>query len=651
MQACWKTPPDCRNPPIKAITLLLIFIASSCFTGYSTASPTEDTAQLRQLAQLAEYIGVDYSAAVAKGQIVNPGEYREMTEFSALLVDRSSSMQDLSRSQQTLNDQAVRLEQAILNKGDVNDIQYLSAELRGSLLQLLPQLALPLHLIPEAEANSLFQQNCAACHGSAGQGDGPLAAQLQPIPTDFTDKERANNRSILGLFDAISNGIEATAMPAFAQLTEQQRWSLAFYAGKLAFQSAQKPDIEDLTLSLRELVNQNPNQLTANMPGENRLLVQWFRAKPELLFAEPQSPLGITRQQLNLALEENRKGNYNDAGNLAVSAYLDGFELVENSLDAHDTKLRKSMEANMMNLRQLLSHSQNNDELDKAMATILSQLDEAERLLTGSVLSGGTLFTASLVILLREGLEALLVVIALMTVLVKSERQDALKYVHLGWISALIAGGATWAAAQSLITISGTSREVMEGVAALLAALVLLYVGIWMHSKTHAAHWQAYIQKHINANLKAGTLWGLAALAFIAVYREVFETVLFYQALLTQAVATQYFQVGGGFVLGVALLVLLAWLLLRYSVKLPISKFFASTTYLLLALSFVLMGKAVAALQEAAVIGISPLPVDFEFGWIGIKSTWQGLFAQTLILLVFVLFILRSKFRQISQQK
>ena len=644
MRVCWITPFNFRNLAIKATSFLLLLITTSFLTGHNAASFTEDTAQLRQLAQLAEYIGVDYSAAVDKHQIVNADEYKEMLEFSALLVDRSFSKKGISAGYQAVANQALSLQKAIQNKGNVNDVQNLSAELRGSLLKLMPQISLPRHLLPETEIKPLFQENCGACHGLYGQGDGPLSAQLAPEPTDFTNKERADNRSVLGLFDAISNGIDGTAMPAFTQLTEQQRWSLAFYAGKLAFQSAQKPVVEDLTLSLQELVNHNPAQLMAKMPDEKKLLVEWFRAKPELLFIEQQNPLAIARQQLKLALEENRKENYNNASNLAVSAYLDGFELVENSLDAHDADLRKSMEANMMKLRQLLSHPQKDNEIDNAMTTTLNQLDEAERLLSGSVLSGGALFTASLVILLREGLEALLVVIALVTVLVKTERKDALKYIHLGWISALIAGGATWIAAQSLITISGASREVMEGVAALLAALVLLYVGVWMHSKTHADHWQAYIQKHINANLKAGTLWGLAALAFIAVYREVFETVLFYQALLTQAATTQYFQVGGGFALGVALLFILAWLLIRYSVKLPISNFFASTTYLLLALAFVLMGKSVSALQEAVVISISPLPVNFEFSWIGVKSTWQGLSAQILILFAFVLFILQSKF-------
>ena len=214
MLARWITPFNFRNIAIKAT---LFLITSSFLTGYSTASPVEDTAKLRQLAQLAEYIGVDYSAAVDKHQIVNADEYKEMLEFSALLVDRSFSKKGISVGYQAAANQALSLQEAIQNKGNVNDVQNLSAELRGSLLKLMPQISLPRHLLPETEIKPLFQENCGVCHGLYGQGDGPLSAQLAPEPTDFTNKERANNRSILGLFDAISNGIDGTAMPAFTQ--------------------------------------------------------------------------------------------------------------------------------------------------------------------------------------------------------------------------------------------------------------------------------------------------------------------------------------------------------------------------------------------------------------------------------------------------
>jgi len=498
----------------------------------------------------------------------------------------------------------------------------------------------------------MYENNCASCHGVTGQGDGIAAANLDPSPTDFTDKERALNRSILGLYDAIANGIDGTAMPAFAQLTDQQKWSLAFYVGSLAFQpSEQLPAQADPVISLQQLVNYSPSLLAKELPDKHTNIIEQLRANPNPLFVAKSTPLSITRERLKAAQSAYHMGEYDRAHNLAVSAYLDGFELVENNLDARNQALRKSIETTLIKLRHAISQPQNDAELESMMSNAFYQLDQAEQLLTGSALSNGTLFSASLVILLREGLEALLVIIALMTVLIRTHRQDALKYVHIGWIAALFAGGATWMAAQSLISISGASREVMEGVAAMLAAVVLFYVGIWMHDKTHAEQWQAYIQQHINSKLKSGTLWGLTALAFIAVYREVFETVLFYQSLLTQTADAQFSYVAGGFILGTIILLALAWVLIKYSIKLPIARFFATTTYLLLALSFVLMGKAVSALQEAAVINISPLPVDFSIDWIGVNSSWQGVLAQTLILLVFVTLIFRSRIRQSSQHE
>lgn len=625
-------------------SLFCLLLSFSLFTSVSHA--TDDSyRQIRQLAQLAEYIGADYIAAVDGNTVVNTDEYQEMLEFAQVLVDKSAMIASPSFDTQKLLADAGALQQAIQDKQDIRLVRQLSTQLRRSLLALMPQSTLPDRLLPNETVESLFQDNCATCHGVTGKGDGTLSSQLNPTPTNFTDKERASNRSVLGLFDAISNGIDDTAMPAF-KLTEQERWSLAFYVGSLAFQSNLKPSPSDSNISLSQLVNFSPAQIAAGQTKEVEHLVEWLRAQPEQLFDKQSNPLAISRERLTAAHAAYQKGDYQAASELAISAYLDGFELVENSLDTQDPVLRKNIEVNMMKLRKEINRVQRNGELDALMATTLAQLDKADHLLQESSLSSGTLFTASLIILLREGLEALLVVIALMTVLIRTQRQDALKYVHIGWVVALLSGGATWVAAQSLISISGASREVMEGVAALFAALILFYVGIWMHSKTHAAQWQAYIQKHVNERLKSGTLWGLAALSFIAVYREVFETVLFYESLLTQAVETQYSFVAGGFLLGVGLLGVLAWMLIRYSIKLPIAKFFSTTTYLLLALSFILTGKGISALQEAALIGMSPFPVDFDISWIGLKSTWQGITAQALILAVFMTFIWRSKMKQ-----
>ena len=612
--------------------------------------------QLRQLSQLVEYIGVDYAAAVAQGKVINTDEYQEMVEFSAIIIDKISTLKGLNAP--LLLTQAERLQQAVKQKSSLFDVRQLAAKLRSSLLTLMPATLLPRNLMSLENTQALFQVNCASCHGVSGRGDGTLATQLSPEPTNFIDKERAQNRSLLGLFDAISNGLDNTAMPAFTQLKEQQRWSLAFYVGSLAFKdnklSENNIKLDDLP-NITDWVRHSPNQVVqisqANQNSKQLTTqqVELLRAQPLILFDQQQSPIAVAKSQLQLALREYKDKNYSIASTLAISAYLDGFELVENSLDAYDHVLRKNIEVDLIALRQFISHADKEAQLFALADKVFAQLTQAEQLLTETSLSNTALFSVSLIILLREGLEALLVIIALMTVLVRTQRKDALKFVHFGWLGALVAGVATWAAAQSLISISGASREVMEGVAAMIAAIMLLYVGIWMHSKTNTQQWQTYIQKHINSQLQTGTLWGMAALSFIAVYREVFETVLFYQSLLTQAAPAQFSVVLGGFIIGGGLLALVAWGLLKYSIKLPIARFFSTTTYLLLALAFILMGKAISALQEAAIVTISPLPIHIEISWIGIGSTWQGLLAQIAVIAFFMLYYYQNKFKHRSE--
>jgi len=644
MQFCWNVRLIRQNHiGIKSL-FCLVLMATILFSTLSIASTVDEVAQLRQIAQLAEYVGVDYASAVDNGQVINDDEYQEMLEFSELIVEKTSINNNDFRS---LNEKASALQRAISTKQNVNVVRQITSELRISLLAMMPESLLPKRLLSKEATVSLFETNCASCHGISGQGNGILASELEPAPTDFTDKNRAENRSLLGLFDAISNGLDDTAMPAFTQLKEQQKWSLAFYVGGLAFQSSSELTKPSQSISLQNWINYSPLKLSTETDGLTKNEIEGFRADPKLLFTNQSSPLAITKTQLAAASIAYKNEEYEKAKTLAVSAYLDGFELIENSLDARDKNLRKSIEGNLIKLRQVLSNAQQVSQLETLMEVTVGQLNDAEALLTETTLSNEALFTASLVILLREGLEALLVVLALITVLMRTKRHDALKYVHFGWLSALLAGFATWAVAQSMISISGASREVMEGIAAMLAAVMLFYVGIWMHSKTNAEHWQAYIQKHINTQLEAGTLWGLAVLSFIAVYREVFETVLFYQSLLTQASTTQYSFVIGGFLFGIAVLSILAWGMFKYSVKLPIARFFSTTTYLLLALSFVLMGKAVSALQEAAVIGISPLPITVEVDWIGVGSTWEGILAQLTILVLFIAYIHRSRRKQI----
>ena len=640
----------------KVLVLALLLMMSTFFSASISAQQQgkiDVVKESRQILQMAEYIGVDYSEAVVNGEVASEDEFAEMQQFASLILQKGTALRDANEasfdlSQTSVIANAQALQRAILAKSSMDEIQGLTQQIRQQLLAMSPALQLPAQLLPQSQVDTLFATNCAACHGPAGEGNGPLAKSFSPQPTNFTDKERALNRSLLGLYDAISAGLNDTAMRAFTELNDQQRWSLAFYAGSLAFaQTSDKTHVNDVqpNMTLQSWINNNPVQIAGQHEDLTLTQVEQWRGMPEVFFSQSDSPIATAKTNLIAAVKAYQEGNLAQAQTLAVSAYLDGFELIENNLDARDSALRKSVERQLLSFRNVLSVASNEQQVTTELQQILGQLEQVDNTLTGQVLSNNAMFSASLIILLREGLEALLIVLALITVLMKTQRYDAIRYVHLGWVSALIAGGLTWWAAENLINISGASRELMEGGAALLAAGILFYVGYWMHSKTQASLWQEYIQNNVERHLSTGTLWGLTGLAFISVYREVFETILFYQSLLTQAVGdgSQVSYVWYGLLAAVAALSLITWLMLKYSVKLPIGRFFALSSYFMLILAVVLAGKGISALQEAAVVGIAPFPMDVSVSWLGISATWQGLLTQGVIVLLFMVMAIRKE--------
>jgi len=270
------------------------------------------------------------------------------------------------------------------------------------------------------------------------------------------------------------------------------------------------------------------------------------------------------------------------------------------------------------------------DDVQAAQRQLQNLLDEADKTLAPSEDDAVAAFIGALTILLREGLEALLVVVAMLAFLKKAERHDVVTYVHAGWIAALAAGGITWAVATYLVGVSGASRELTEGFSSLFAAVVLLGVGMWMHQKSVAGRWQVYLKEKLSAALNKRTAWFLFSLAFVAVYREVFETVLFYAALWTEGNGLPLL---AGLGTGAALLALLAVVLLRTSSRLPISQFFAASSLLVAVLAVVLAGKGIAGLQEAGLLHVSPVAVP-RVDLLGIYPSWQTLLAQLSVLLV-----------------
>ncbi len=612
---------------------LLLFLSLFLVASLSRAG------DMQQLLQLIDYVGVDYAEAVTDGVVTNTAEYTEMQDFSAGIQQQLAELPD-SAQKSALLKQGEQLIALVQNKSAAAEVNLLTTAMRLAIIDSYKVTVVPRQQPDLEHAAALYEEQCAGCHGVTGDGRGPQAAGLEPAPINFRDAARYSQRTLYGLYNTITQGVPDTSMSSYHELSAHQRWSLAFYVGQFAVSEPELIGVPAQTSSGRQKALMDIAKLTVTTPAEaieaygpeGGVLMAQLRRNPAPLFSK-QSPLQFSRHHLDDVAKAYAAHHQKEAYKLAVEAYLEGFELVEQGLNAVDSELRIEIEQAMTGLRTDIRNAVPVEDLQATVIHIKGLLDVASERLSARSLSGGAAFASAFFTLVREGLEALLVVAALAAFLVKTEHPNAMRYLHYGWIGALAVGFLTWLASVSLIKISGASREITEGVAALLATAVLFYVGFWLHDKTNAAQWKSFIENNVRKALSAGTLWGLAGLSFIAVFREVFETILFYQALWVQTDEAGKSMVLSGFGAGVAVLAILAWIIMRYSARLPLRQFFSVTGILMFVLALIFAGKGVAALQEAGYIPVSP--VNFpRIDLLGIYPNLQGLALQLGLLLL-----------------
>lgn len=600
--------------------------------------------QAQMLWKLLDYIAVDYPGAIQHGSVVSELEYTEMREFSATVAERMAQL-PVHPSRPALIVEAHALQAAVGAKADPAEIERLARTLADNLLAAYPIPRAPASVPDLAHADALYQQHCASCHGATGAGDGPAGVGLDPPPMDFTNAMRARQRSVFALQQVIEQGLAGTSMVSYAQLPEADRWALAFYVGQLAFPQAgvsrgellwsQRPDVRAAIPDLAALVQALPAGIAGLGQADADDLTAYLRRKPGSVVPAVTADTGtlaLARTRLQEGADAYAAGDKRSARDKFLSAYLDGFEPIEPMLATRDKALLAEVETAMIALRAKAGAEASVAEVQARVAGMQKLFDRTEFALDNHDDSSGAsaAFVGSLTILLREGLEALLLVIAMVAFLRKADRVDAMPYVHAGWIGALLAGAATWLFATYVVGVSGASRELTEGLGSLLAAAVLVSVGIWMHGKSQADAWQRYIRAQMSHALSRGSGWFLLLLSFLIVYREAFETVLFYAALWSQG---NHAAVLAGAAAAVVALAIIGWLMLRYSRKLPLSRFFAVSAVLMAVLAVVLAGKGVAALQEAGWMPLTMVNAP-RIDLLGVHPTLQGLLAQVAVLVL-----------------
>ena len=616
-----------------AIALQALLLLSASAGAFAAAVPAAQS-----IIHGLDYLAVDYPGVIANGQIVNPGEYAEQQE---IVAHTRSQVQVLPASdvKTALQQRMATLQQAIDDKAPGDQVATLSREAITLVMENFDIELAPREAPNLAAAQQLFQTECAGCHGVEGLGNGPMARELDPPPANFHNAQRQQQRSLLGLFNTVSLGVEGTAMRAFTELSTEQRWALAFYVANFASSEGdraagerlwQQASYQGLFSDLQSLTKPTPNEVRAQVGGEGVQLMAYLRQRPELLQRSATAPLDISFKYLATSLAQYRAGNAQDAYQQALAAYLEGFELVERKLNSLAPDLRSTIEEQMIAYRSLLKDQAPGERVEPQYQKLVLLLDQARNELQAGSASPTVSFFAAALILLREGLEAILVLAAIIALLAKAGRNDAIRYIHVGWVSALLLGGVTWFAAEHLIDVSGAHREITEGVTALIAAGMLLYVGFWLHNQAHSQRWQQFIHSKISSAVGTGTLWGLSSVAFVAVYREVFETILFYRSMWMGSQAVEHNYMLTGIVVAATLLLVLGWLVMRLSVRLPLKRFFKINTALMFVLAVVFAGKGVAAMQEAGAFPIDPINFP-RVDILGIYPSLQSLGAQLLL--------------------
>ena len=403
----------------------------------------------------------------------------------------------------------------------------------------------PLERPSLARAQVLYAESCATCHGASGNADTERARTLDPSPARFKDPERLGQLSPYRIYNALTFGVPGTAMASFADaLPPADRWNLAFFVFRLGHEGEPvgaagghrprrhgPPDRPEVLAALT--AESTPGALhrprlgaprgrlhrASRGSGDRAARARWCAAR-----WTPTPPADRPRRIVSRSTPTSRASSRSSPG--SARAMPDGTKALETAFQALRASMARSETADHVRTQ------------GQALDRRLGALGETRRPVVP--------FVAAFLIYLREGIEAALLVGALLAGLRRLGRADAARYIHAGWLLALPAGVATWWLLDRAISLGADQRELMEAGVALLAAAVLFSVSFWMISKVESRHWMAYLRAQLERGLSQSSLAVLSGLAFLAVYREAAETILFTQALLLESETRARPGLGGG---------------------------------------------------------------------------------------------------------
>jgi high-affinity iron transporter len=651
----------------------------------------------RRVANIVSVAVEEYGKAVdAQGRLISAQEYQETNDF---LVDAKRAAERLSGSSaapaQSLLDSIVV---AVKARRPISDVRALERRF-ATVLGNEARLELPTSALDVAEGKAIYAQRCASCHGESGLGDGPAGRGLNPAPPAVGTAELMHGQSPGLTYRVVSVGIAGTPMAGYAgTLTPQQRWNVVSYITSLRSTEAQRlegeglytqrcaschgatgagdgamarslsrlpPDIGTVAWQSEHSDDHLAEVVRAGIPGtamppSNELspeqalsVVAYLRTLPTKdrangVYASASDGAQDVARTIVALLEQSlsaaKSGRPSDAADRATDAYM-AFEPIESPARAKNPGLVSSMERIFTDFKgavranDVRAAERLRDAIEAGLPDVVA--------LTAPAGSGWEAFWQSFLIILREGLEAILVVGAVVAFLIKTGHRDRLISIWWGVAWAILASAVTALVLKTLLAAAPASREIIEGLTLLVAVAVLFSVSYWLISKVEAAKWQAFIREKVNDALQHGGGRALAFVAFLAVYREGAETALFYQALFNEG-PNVAFPLSMGIVAGFAALAVIFTLFYRFGVRIPLRPFFSVTSVLLYLMAFVFMGKGIRELQEGNAIPLTAIPGFPHSELLGLYPSWQGVLAQLALLILFAFAVLKTFWPQRS---
>jgi high-affinity iron transporter len=646
----------------------------------ASALPAQDNAAKR-LAAVVAVATDEYGKAVdARGALVAPIELEEAQSF---LTDAKEVAGRLS-GPQTAEVRALldTMLQAVTARRPPAQLDLLHARFRQA-LGADALLDLPTRRVDLARGRTLYDRNCASCHGLTGLGDGPAARGMTPAPPAIGRHEVMQDAAPGMMYRIVSVGISGTPMAGWASvLSPDERWDVVTYVNTLRGReqavrgeallrarcdgcaagqgsglgpAGLPPEISttawqlersdaQLALAIAEAASAAKRPTWSS--DDARAIIAHVRTLPALVAPSQQvavreTPDAAARRVMALldeALAAANAARPADAGDKAFDAYI-AFEPLETAARAADPGAVTAMEAHFADFKGAVKAG----DLSAARTARDAVAAGMPRMLELSAPATGwwTPFLQAFLIIVREGFEAILVIGAVIAFLMKTGHREQVRRVWHGVIWALIASAGTAVALMTVFRSLPASRELVEGGTMLLAVAVLFSVSYWLISKADAAKWNQFIRGKVTAALQHGGGTALVVVGFLAVYREGAETALFFQALFS-APDVSPAPIAAGIAVGFVALVGIYLGFHRFGMKLPMKPFFQVTSGLLYLMAFVFAGKGVRELQEG-----DALPITALRGWpqvesLGVFPTLETMLAQGVLVLALAYAIWRT---------